>query len=158
MPKGLKPLALAFDRTFVWIADDNSLKFFGCQMAGPKGLLVKSKISTRNRNVGGATYNGDTIWFVTPDDNGLYQINIDSRSLIKRFEGPWKEGSGVTFLEDAWRIGFRLRPLLFGDPFGRRDLEDLDSLLAALHLPFDSVHEIRVLTDDLYENGQYRFD
>ncbi len=66
--------------------------------------------------------------------------------------------STATFLEEAWRIGFRLRPMLFADPIGRRALADLDSLLAAMHLPFDPVDEIRVLTDDLYEHGGYRFD
>jgi hypothetical protein len=64
----------------------------------------------------------------------------------------------ATFLEDAWRIGFRLRPMLFGDPFGRRDLADFDALLSTLHLSFDPVDEICVLTDDLYEHGGYRFD
>ena len=64
----------------------------------------------------------------------------------------------ASFLEEAWRISFRLRPLLFGDPVGRRNLKELDSLLGALHLPFDPVDEIRVLTDDLYEHGGYRFD
>jgi alkylation response protein AidB-like acyl-CoA dehydrogenase len=64
----------------------------------------------------------------------------------------------ATFLEEAWRIGFRLRATLFADPVGRRDLAELDSLLATLHLPFDPVDEIRVLTDDLYENSSYRFD
>ena len=66
--------------------------------------------------------------------------------------------SVATFLEDAWRIGFRLRPTLFADAYGRRDLAELDQLLAELHLPFDLVEEIQVLTDDLYEHGGYRFD
>ena len=66
--------------------------------------------------------------------------------------------STATFLEEAWRIGFRLRPVLFADTYGRRDLADLDQLLAAMHLPFYPVDEIRVLTDDLYEHGGYRFD
>jgi alkylation response protein AidB-like acyl-CoA dehydrogenase len=64
----------------------------------------------------------------------------------------------ATFLEEAWRIGFRLRPLLFAGAYGSRELADLDDLLAALHLPFDPVDEIRVLTDDLYEHGGYHFD
>ena len=63
----------------------------------------------------------------------------------------------ATFLEDAWRIGFRLRPVLFADAYGRRDLAELDRLLASLHLPFDPVDEIRILTDDLYDHGGYRF-
>ena len=66
--------------------------------------------------------------------------------------------STATFLEEAWRIGYRLRPILFADPLGSRALADLDGLLAELHLPFDPVEEIRVLTDDLYEQGGYRFD
>jgi alkylation response protein AidB-like acyl-CoA dehydrogenase len=64
----------------------------------------------------------------------------------------------ATFLEDAWRIGFRLRPTLFADAYGRRELAELDELLAALHLPFDPVAEIQILTDDLYEHGGYHFD
>ena len=66
--------------------------------------------------------------------------------------------SVATFLEDVWRLAFRLRPMLFADPIGRRELPHLDALLAGLHLPFDLVDEIRVLTDDLYEHGGYRFD
>ena len=64
----------------------------------------------------------------------------------------------ATFLEEAWRIGYRLRPILFADPVGSRALADLDWLLSEMHLPFDPVEEIRVLTDDLYEHGAYRFD
>ena len=64
----------------------------------------------------------------------------------------------ATFLEEAWRIGYRLRPLLFADGPGRRDRDEVDALLASLHLPFEPVDEIRILTDDLYEHGGYRFD
>ncbi len=66
--------------------------------------------------------------------------------------------STAHFLEEAWRIGFRLRPMLFADPLGSSALADLDRLLAEIHLPFDPVDDIRVLTDDLYEHGGYRFD
>ncbi len=48
--------------------------------------------------------------------------------------------------------------MLFADPLGSRALADLDWLLAEMHLPFDPVEEIRVLTDDLYDHGGYRFD
>ena len=79
----------------------------------------------------------------------------------KRHSGAYRALARLataTFLEDAWRIGFRLRPALFGDPLGRGSLPELDRLLAAMHLPFDPTDPIRVLTDDLYERGGYRFD
>ncbi len=58
-------------------------------------------------------------------------------------------------LEQAWRLVYRLRPSLFADqPAGESILEQQTQ---KLHLPFDPVAEIRILTDDLYHHGHYRF-
>jgi alkylation response protein AidB-like acyl-CoA dehydrogenase len=64
----------------------------------------------------------------------------------------------ATYLEDAWRIFFRLRPVLFADAWGARSADAFDARLQALHLPFDPVAEIRLLTDDLFDRGRYRFE
>lgn len=64
----------------------------------------------------------------------------------------------ASYLEDAWRILFRLRPTLFSDPRSPEASETFDRLTQELHLPFDPVEEIRVLTDDLYHHGHYRFE
>ena len=86
---------------------------------------------------------------------------------ILRFDDKLRRGRACRALarlavarcvEDTWRIGFRLRPLLFADGLGRRNVGQWDDLLASLHLPFDPVDEIQALTDDLYEHGGYRFD
>ena len=61
------------------------------------------------------------------------------------------------YLEEAWRIYFRLRPVLFGDRHAEDLAASLDELTQQLHLPFDPVAEVRVLTDDLYHHGHYRF-
>ncbi len=58
------------------------------------------------------------------------------------------------YLEEAWRIWFRLRSVLFSEP---HISENLDQLSQKLHLPFDPVAEVHALTDDLYHHGQYRF-
>ncbi len=64
----------------------------------------------------------------------------------------------ATFLEDATRIAFRLRPVLFADAYGRRARADLDRVLAEMNLGFDPVEEVEVLTDELYERGAYPFE
>ena len=61
------------------------------------------------------------------------------------------------YAEEAWRLVYRLRPTLFGDPTSRSALEAVDRELALLHLPFDPVKDIETLTDDLYDHGSYRF-
>lgn len=58
-------------------------------------------------------------------------------------------------LEQAWRLVYRLRPSLFPDHGPGESI--LEQQLHKLHLPFDPVTEIRVLTDDLYHVGHYRF-
>ena len=64
----------------------------------------------------------------------------------------------ATALEEVWRLYFRLRPVLFGAGYGGRFTEGFESQLRRLHLPFDPVNEVRVLTDDLYHHGRYRFE
>jgi alkylation response protein AidB-like acyl-CoA dehydrogenase len=64
----------------------------------------------------------------------------------------------ATFLEDAWRLFYRLRPVLFADSYAQRYSGDFETLLQKLHLPFDPVKEVQVLTDDLFHHGHYRFD
>ena len=64
----------------------------------------------------------------------------------------------ATYLEDAWRLFFRLRPVLFADNYAQRYGRDFETLLQKLHLPFDPVKEVQVLTDDLFHHGHYRFD
>ena len=63
----------------------------------------------------------------------------------------------ATYLEDLCRISFRLRPVLFADKFSGGFTESLDQMSAELHLPFDPVEEIHVLTDELFHHGQYNF-
>jgi hypothetical protein len=64
----------------------------------------------------------------------------------------------ATYLEEVWRLVFRLRPVLFADPYGRRSLEALDRQLQQLQITFDPTIEIRILTDDLFDRGGYRFE
>jgi hypothetical protein len=64
----------------------------------------------------------------------------------------------ATALEEVWRLYFRLRPVLFANGYGGRFADTFESQLRKLHLPFDPVNEVRVLTDDLYHHGQYRFE
>jgi hypothetical protein len=63
-----------------------------------------------------------------------------------------------TFLEDVWRITYRLRAILLRGGYQRRLLPDIEGLMARLHLPFDPVAEIHRLTDDLYHHRRYRFE
>ena len=63
----------------------------------------------------------------------------------------------ASYAENVWRLVYRLRPTLFGNPTSRRALEAIDRELSLLHLPFDPVQEIEILTDDLYAHGTYRF-
>lgn len=61
-------------------------------------------------------------------------------------------------LEEAWRLFYRLRPVLFSDDYARRSAGELDRQMQELHLPFDPVKELHVLTDDLFHHGRYRFE
>jgi alkylation response protein AidB-like acyl-CoA dehydrogenase len=63
----------------------------------------------------------------------------------------------ATFLEEAVRLIYRLRPTLFGGGYGQKALPTLDLELQRLQLPFDPVQEVQILTDDLYARGAYRF-
>ncbi len=58
-------------------------------------------------------------------------------------------------LEEAWRLAYRLEPTLFADR--RSGAPVLEHQTRKLTLPFDPVAEIRILTDDLYHHGHYRF-
>ncbi len=58
-------------------------------------------------------------------------------------------------LEEAWRLVYRLRPTLFADQRAGESI--LEQQIQKLYLPFDPVAEIRVLTDDLFHHGHYRF-
>jgi alkylation response protein AidB-like acyl-CoA dehydrogenase len=62
-----------------------------------------------------------------------------------------------TFLEDVWRVYFRLRPVLLASGFQAAQVPHFEKLLQQLHLPFDPVEEVHRLTDDLYHHGHYRF-
>jgi alkylation response protein AidB-like acyl-CoA dehydrogenase len=64
----------------------------------------------------------------------------------------------AVYLEDAWRLFYRLRPVLFSDSYAQRLTPDWDELMRELYLPFDPVNEINVLTDDLFHHGRYRFE
>jgi hypothetical protein len=64
----------------------------------------------------------------------------------------------VTYLEDAWRLFYRLRPVLFSDRYAQRLIPDWDERMRELYPPFDPVKEMLVLTDDLFHHGRYRFD
>jgi alkylation response protein AidB-like acyl-CoA dehydrogenase len=63
----------------------------------------------------------------------------------------------ATWLEDAWRLYFRLHPVLFADKFAEGSADVFESQLKQLHLPFDPVKELHVLTDDLLHHGRYPF-
>ncbi len=58
-------------------------------------------------------------------------------------------------LEQTWRLIFRLRPTLFADHRSGESI--LEQQIQKLYLPFDPVAEIRILSDDLYHHGHYRF-
>jgi hypothetical protein len=64
----------------------------------------------------------------------------------------------TTYLEDAWRIFYRLRPVLFADKFAEGSARALERQLKKLHPPFDPVTELNVLTDDLLHQGRYPFE
>ncbi|MFQ6082223.1 MAG: acyl-CoA dehydrogenase family protein [Candidatus Aminicenantia bacterium] len=64
----------------------------------------------------------------------------------------------ATYLEDAWRLFYRLKPILFSGHYGMRLVENFERLRAVLELPFDPVTEVRILTDDLYHHQHYRFE
>ena len=59
--------------------------------------------------------------------------------------------------EEATRLIYRLRPALFSDPVGQREVETLDMELQRLQLPFDPTTTITHLTDVLYDRGSYPF-
>jgi alkylation response protein AidB-like acyl-CoA dehydrogenase len=64
----------------------------------------------------------------------------------------------ATYLEDFWRLWFRLRPAVLGQGYGERLIPQFEEQLEGLHLPFDPVREIHRLTDDLFHHQRYRFD
>ncbi|MCP4204004.1 MAG: acyl-CoA dehydrogenase [bacterium] len=63
----------------------------------------------------------------------------------------------ATFLEDVWRIYFRLRPILLSAGYAESLAADFDGQVGRLHLPFDFVAEVHCLTNDLFHHKQYRF-
>ncbi len=60
-------------------------------------------------------------------------------------------------LEETVRLVYRLRPTLFADQRSGDAIAILEQQTQKLTLPFDPVTEIRVLSDDLYHHGLYRF-
>jgi alkylation response protein AidB-like acyl-CoA dehydrogenase len=64
----------------------------------------------------------------------------------------------ATTLEEMWRIYYRLRPVLFSGNYARSFTPTFEKQIRQLHLPFDPVKEIHVLTDDLFHHGLYRFE
>jgi hypothetical protein len=62
------------------------------------------------------------------------------------------------YLEEVWRLYYRLRPCLFSDGYARRFVDALDGEIEEMHPPFNPVNEVQVLTDDLYRHGHYRFE
>ena len=65
--------------------------------------------------------------------------------------------TAANYLEEVWRLYYRLRPSLFSNSFAAGFADTLEQQVRELHLPFDPVHEVQVLTDDLFQHGQYRF-
>jgi hypothetical protein len=63
----------------------------------------------------------------------------------------------ATFLEDVWRIYFRLRPILRSGGYAASLVPVFDREMARLHLPFDPVAEVHHLTNDLFHHKHYRF-
>jgi alkylation response protein AidB-like acyl-CoA dehydrogenase len=63
----------------------------------------------------------------------------------------------VGYLEEVWRIAFRLKPVLFSSKYGQNLMTDLEKNLQKLHPPFDPVKEVHILTDDLFHYRHYRF-
>jgi alkylation response protein AidB-like acyl-CoA dehydrogenase len=64
----------------------------------------------------------------------------------------------ASYLEDAARLHYRLRPVLFSNPQARPIGESIARQMQDLVLPFDPVKEMHVLTDDLLDCGHYRFE
>jgi len=64
----------------------------------------------------------------------------------------------ANYLEDVWRLYYRLRPSLFSNRFAASFADTLEQQVRELHLPFDPVKEVQVLTDDLFQHGHYRFE
>lgn len=63
----------------------------------------------------------------------------------------------AAFLEEVWRIYFRLRPVLGSGGYTESLVPEFDAAVSRLHLPFDQVAEIHHLTNDLFHHKQYRF-
>jgi alkylation response protein AidB-like acyl-CoA dehydrogenase len=64
----------------------------------------------------------------------------------------------ATYLEDFWRLYFRLRPVLLSGSYAERFAPEFEAEMQKLHLPFDPVAEIHHLSDDLYHHRRYRFE
>ncbi len=62
------------------------------------------------------------------------------------------------YLEELWRIVYRLRPALLAGGFAQSFASEFDAEVHLLHLPFDPVVEVTRLTDDLYHHGRFRFE
>ena len=46
----------------------------------------------------------------------------------------------------------------FGAEDKLRIVDEIEQQIRKIHLPFDPVKELHVLTDDLFHHGQYRFE
>lgn len=64
----------------------------------------------------------------------------------------------ATYLEDVWRIYYRLRPVLFSSKYAQNFEGKLEKQVRNLHLPFNPVKEVHILTDDLFSHRRYRFE
>ena len=97
---------------------------------------------------------------------GYYAASSAINRLQQQEEGAVKSRAHValarlvmaTYLEDVWRLFYRLRPSLFADTYAQRFGDVFEEQLQKLHLPFDPVNEIQILTDDLFHHGHYRFN
>jgi alkylation response protein AidB-like acyl-CoA dehydrogenase len=65
--------------------------------------------------------------------------------------------ASATAFGELSRLYHRLRPVLFGDGYADKFTAAIETQLHRLHLPFDPVKEIHILTDDLFSHGRYRF-
>ncbi len=85
-------------------------------------------------------------------------LQLDEKHALDSTHRALARLAVATFLEDLFRILYRVRPVLFSDAYGRRFQEELDRRVNRLHLPFDPTREVRRLTDDLYRRRVYRFE
>jgi alkylation response protein AidB-like acyl-CoA dehydrogenase len=97
---------------------------------------------------------------------GYYAASSAINRLLQHEEGVQSDPAyralarlvTVTYLEDAWRLFYRLRPVLTSDRYAQRLIPEWEEHMRGLYPPFDPVKELHIVTDDLIHHGRYRFE